>query len=126
MKIRLVMAGWGLCFVVALAGCGKKPGGKCENEGEAECKGHDVALTCHSGTWMEVHCRGPKACNQSGAVVSCDESLAQIGDACNQEKNMACAADKKSTLTCAGGKWVAGDACPKGCEVKGTMVHCEE
>lgn len=114
-----------LCLLLALAACGKKPGGKCSNEGEAECKG-DVALTCHSGTWVEIHCRGPKSCSASGAVITCDESLAQLGESCNQEKNVACAVDKKSSLTCTGGKWAKGETCPKGCDVKGNMVHCEE
>ncbi|MBL8610989.1 MAG: hypothetical protein JNL38_26845 [Myxococcales bacterium] len=115
--------------VVALAllaaACAKKPGGKCSNEAEAECRGKTAALTCHDKTWMELSCRGPKGCVTTGNTVECDESLAQAGDACDHEGNVACAVDKKASVKCDKGKWVADEKCPKGCEVTGLLVKCE-
>lgn len=114
-----------LAVLATLAGCSKKPGGKCSVEAEAECRGKSAALTCHAGAWMELSCRGPKGCVTNGSVVECDESLAEPGDACDHENNVACTVDKTSSAKCTGGKWVKDEKCPKGCEVQGLLVKCE-
>ncbi len=114
-----------LLLLAPASGCSKKPGGKCGVEAEAECRGKAAALTCHSGAWLELQCRGPKGCATNGSVVECDESLAEPGDACDHENNVACTVDKTSSAKCTGGKWVKDEKCPKGCAVEGLLVKCE-
>jgi hypothetical protein len=110
---------------LATVACSKKPGGKCSVDHEAECKDKGSVITCHEGKWLEMACRGPKGCSMTGKSVDCDQSLATPGEACETEGNPACASDKKGTVKCDKGKWVADRKCDKGCEVKGNIVECD-
>ena len=81
-------------------------------------------LACKNEKWeLQSHCRGQKACRVDGDDVSCDESLAVLGDPCNSEGGAACSADLKAVLECKGGKMALDENCKKGCEVKPTGDH---
>jgi len=93
-------------------------------------------LACHDGKLaIDTPCRGPKGCSGGGQTISmwtCDQTIGQVGDACNthyhtQNQLGACSVDKKSSLACdhdeanTTGKLVVSKTCrgPKGCEVGG-------
>jgi hypothetical protein len=80
-------------------------------------------------------CRGPNACVIKEEPVEhkiefdCDDSVAQIGDACDTESEEACTADKKALLICKSAKFVAHKTCsgPTGCnyEPRGDRYFCD-
>lgn len=124
--MRTLILSLSCAVMVLVAGCSKKVGGNCSQEKEAECRGGSQALLCYKGKWMEVQCRGPKGCSEKGGVIECDESLAQVGDGCHDEGNLACSSDKKAIVSCSQGKWTQKDACgSKNCVVTGNTVGCE-
>ncbi len=112
-------------LVVAFVGCKKKAGASCSTDREAECTSSITAMTCISGTWRELSCRGPKGCGTQASLVDCDQTLAMAGDSCETEDNFACAVDQKSTLRCEKTRWVMAHACPKSCAVKDRVVDCD-
>lgn len=86
------------------------------------------ALVCREGRWLAVPCRGPGGCKESGR---CDQDLAQEGDPCletsaSASEDHACSTDRKTTLTCREGRFVAGRPCrgPKGCS--SATVKCDQ
>jgi hypothetical protein len=65
--------------------------------------------------------------------VTCDNSIANLGDTCREEEDYACSPDKKTALACRGGKFVQASLCkgPKGCRVTGEgnnkfKVECDD
>jgi hypothetical protein len=106
--------------------CGSREGDhySCSTDKKGELK-------CDGGKWKLVaKCSGPKGCEAQGLMVKCDQSVATEGDPCEagtSGENFACTTDKKSELKCDGGKWklVAGCKGPKGCEVQGLFVKCD-
>ena len=116
---------------VALLGCKKDPkaGEACKTEGEAACKDKTGILTCKSGKWEEVACKGPAGCAAQGTIVKCDESLAQEGDACGNPDgdHYSCSVDKTHELKCEAGKWKKIGKCggPKGCVPGAVMIDCD-
>jgi hypothetical protein len=118
-----------LVSVVGLLGaaCKKEAGKSCGTEGEAACDGNTSALSCSSGKWTKLECRGPKGCSVSGNLVDCDHSLALTNDACDHEGNFACSVDAKTLLRCASGKFVVDDTCQGGetCKVSANTAGCQ-
>lgn len=83
-------------------------------------------LACKDKRWTESRkCRGAKGCKVSGAVVGCDTSIADEGDACAQEREAACSADGKAALECKGGKYQRARACAHGCKADEAAVKCD-
>lgn len=81
-------------------------------------------LVCKADKWeLQSHCRGAKACRMDGDDVTCDESVAAVGDPCGTEGGAACSADMKAVLECKGGKMALDENCKKGCDVKTTSEH---
>jgi hypothetical protein len=136
--------GW-LLFLVATSGCKDEPsraerpppvapieaeviaGAKCDNEGEAMCRGATTIISCDAGRWVEVGCHGPEGCKKAGLLVKCDESLAKPGEACSKNDNYACGTDKASQLKCVAHKWKLVAQCrgPKACVTDFPYVSCD-
>ncbi len=86
-------------------------------------------LKCTSGKFSLVStCNGPKSCRLEANKVSCDDSLAKVGDPCDHPTDSyACSADKSEILKCAGHVFKKYETClgKKKCDVSGTMVACK-
>ncbi|HEX9621688.1 MAG TPA: hypothetical protein VF989_16195 [Polyangiaceae bacterium] len=76
------------------------------------------------------HCRGPDGCAVQGGPLSCDVSIARVGDPCDErmQGQHACADDQSGLVTCKDGKFQLTEACPKGksCTSEGSLVGCHE
>ncbi len=95
---------------------------------------HNKELICKDGKFAVARtCKGPKRCSISAEVVSCDDSVADIGDQCIAEPgdaNYGCSTDKKQEIVCdaASSKFQPSASCrgPKGCWIEGDSVHCDK
>jgi hypothetical protein len=114
-------------IAVAFAGCKPKLGAKCKIDSEISCTSKTSALVCHDAKWTEMPCRGAKGCAATGDAVTCDQTVAKLGDECEVPANLACADDKKSSLECKDHKWVLDEAClgPKGCTMQNRELDCD-
>ena len=117
------------CALLFLAGCNKpKLGGKCD-VGQALCEGAGTVLACRGGVFVEAQCHGPSGCAKSGARVTCDDSVADVGLACleGDTDNRACATDKKTSLVCDHGKFKSVQICrgANGCQIHDDTVTCD-
>lgn len=84
-----------------------------------------VRLRCERGVWRaDLPCRGPGGCVHSGRFVDCDDSVAELGDAC-EPGAYSCSVDRTSMLLCRGGKYTEAERCAPGrCEVSGSTIEC--
>jgi hypothetical protein len=92
---------------------------------------HKRELVCATGKFA-VHrtCKGLGGCGIEGNLIHCDDSVADVGDACVEEAgdaNYACSVDLKNEIVCKGKKFEVSNICrgPKGCWLQGEMVHCD-
>lgn len=91
-------------------------------------------LQCVRNKWTFVQtCLGERGCAMADKKVTCDNSVANLGDACREEEDYGCAPDKKAAVVCRGGKFVQTSLCkgPKGCRITGTKdsgfkVECDD
>lgn len=91
-------------------------------------------LACTKNRWtLAQRCLGDRGCTMEQRKVTCDNSLANAGDACREEEDYACSPDKKAALVCQKGVFVQVSPCkgPKGCGVTGTKeqgfkVECDD
>ena len=92
------------------------------------CQGPKRALICSQGVEEPIECRGPLGCVQEGVSVSCDNTLARTGDACDEEHDFACALDRKAALECQSGVFRVIDAYSgiQGCSLKGDEISCDK
>ncbi len=77
-------------------------------------------LTCVKNKFtLKATCKGPHGCAVTGSEVKCDNDFSDVGDVCDKEGDYSCSSDRKSDLTCKGGKFVLESTCkgPKGCDV---------
>lgn len=107
----------------------------CNLAGDVVCTADKKSmLECTKGHWtLAQSCLGERGCAMDQKKVTCDNSVANAGDACRDEEDYACAPDKKSALVCRGGKFVSANPCkgPKGCKVTGDTasgfkVECDD
>lgn len=112
-------------------------GDPCHFEGDYACtpdKGY--ALKCVGKKMTKLNsCRGTKGCRvfelpeEKKIEFICDDSVAQIDDACDEEGEAACSMDKKSIYVCKGLKFAMKSACdgPNGCtfDAKGETFTCD-
>jgi hypothetical protein len=99
-----------LCVVALATGCKPRLGGRC-TPGQASCQSERGGLFCdRDGVYRSLDCRGRDGCQQEGARVTCDQSIAATGDACTTP-GFACTADKKNALSCQGGKFGTAQTC---------------
>jgi hypothetical protein len=100
----------GVLAVMHALHCKPKVGRQC-TAGQAACTDGASGLFCaKDGSYEAVSCRGRQGCQQEGARVSCDQSVAVVGDACTRP-GFACASDRKSALSCQGGTFVLAQRC---------------
>jgi hypothetical protein len=107
-----------VAYVLLAAGCRPTAGGQC-TLGQAACTDGRSGVFCSaSGTYERLSCRGRDGCRQDGAKVSCDQSIAMVGDPCTQP-GFACAPDLASDLTCRGGEFALAQPCsgPFACRI---------
>jgi hypothetical protein len=116
-----------LLSALLFAGCKPKPGDKCSGSGLPSCSDPATALVCANGVVTALPCRGAKACTVSGSTVECDNSLANVNDACDQPNDVACAVDHKFALECQNGKFALAETCKgaRGCVVDGDKISCD-
>jgi hypothetical protein len=85
-------------------------------------------LRCREGKLAEERlCRGPKGCSESSAgEVLCDDSVAELGDACDDGR-FVCSGDHRSVLLCLAGKYAPYHTCrgERPCETKRNEVTCD-
>lgn len=110
----------------------------CGNDGNFACTSDKLtALQCKGGKYGAIQtCRGPKSCaivhpKPKTTDIDCDFTIAAENDPCFFPNNEACTSDKKTMLTCTGGKYTTPVACPgpNGCNVtvtaKSSKVTCD-
>jgi hypothetical protein len=116
-----------LPIVLLLATCKPKPGDQCSGAGLPICSGPNSAWVCANGVVTALPCHGAKACTSSGSTLECDNSLATVGDVCDEPNDAACALDHKSMLECQTGKFVLVETCKgaRGCVVDGDKISCD-
>lgn len=88
-------------------------------------------LSCRDGHMASLYlCRGEGQCNSAGGKLSCDQTVAKLGDVCDKGLNghIACSEDKKSLITCQNERFVASEKCKTGtlCTVAGQSTKCEK
>ncbi len=112
-----------------------EPGDVCNLSDDYVCTSDKKAmLQCIKNKWtVSQTCLGERACVMEKKRVTCDNSVANLGDACREEDDYACSSDKKSALVCRGGKFVQSTFCkgPKACKVtggkeQGFKVECDD
>jgi len=92
-------------------------GDPCEENGQLSCSVDKKALYKCDGTKYELAstCKGPKGCIIEGTSAHCDAHIAEVGDACRVERNLACTADQKTLLSCHDGRFKKEKGCGKPC-----------
>jgi hypothetical protein len=114
--------------LAALVGaCKPKLGAQC-SAGQAACAEPKMGLFCgEDGTFHTMTCTGPAGCEQSGAVVNCDNGVAAVNDGCNTPDDAACSPDFKNALLCKHGAFAVAETCkgPGGCKVAGDTITCD-
>ena len=98
-----------------------------DDDGAAACSTDNKSMVvCEKGKYAVHPCRGPKACKE-GTKVDCDESVAEVGDACTGA-GYKCSGDRKSLLQCKEGKAALDEKCPEGqtCKDQGNEVGCAQ
>jgi hypothetical protein len=82
------------------------PGDPCERRGSYACTTDGKTMLVCTGTSLAAasSCRGPSGCRIDAATskVDCDDTVAEIGDPCDEPRRITCAADHKAELVCAG------------------------
>ncbi len=83
-------------------------------------------LRCDGKAWAEHRvCRGPKSCTKTDRFVDCDDSLAEVGDPCD-EGLRTCSVDGTKLLLCKAGRLAVEDTCTPGkCSAGDDFADCE-
>lgn len=73
-------------------------------------------------------CRGERRCRAEAGKVACDQTLAKLGDPCDNSLagHMACSDDGNWLVTCRGQRFVPAEKCKAGtrCVVSGQSTAC--
>ncbi len=107
--------------------CDTRSGVSCSEDGKQRlvCKAQSGTL----GAWtLDFPCRGPKGCYQQGNTLSCDRTVASVGDRCVYD-GVRCSPDGKRLLICNGLQFRMHQHCrgPKGCTMAGeAKVSCDQ
>jgi hypothetical protein len=108
-------------------GCKPQQGARCTS-GQVACVDAKIGLFCGpDGTFETMTCDGTDGCKQSGAAVTCDNSVAAVHDGCDTPGDAACSTDSKNALICTGGVFGLGETCkgPGGCKISGDTITCD-
>jgi hypothetical protein len=110
-----------------------EPGDACGDENLKACSGDgSQVLICKQHTMQRFYlCRGEGGCASSAAKLSCDTSVAKLGDACDKKlegQAFSCTPDEREILVCKGGAFVLDQSCKPGqkCRLVGTSTKCEK
>jgi hypothetical protein len=115
-----------------LKGLKPTPGAPCMiGNNKFQCMDPVNAMLCQNGKWVNMPCRGPRGCSGAGAGQTCDDDLAQPGEACMMAvsgDNLACGTGKVDELTCVAGTWKITRTCkgPKKCTISGSVLSCDD
>jgi hypothetical protein len=109
-----------------------EPGDVCQEEGSKACSvdGSQV-LICKQHTMQRFYqCRGANGCASTAGKLSCDTSVAKLGDACDRKlegQAFSCTPDEREILVCKGGAFVLNEACKAGqkCRSAAASTKCE-
>ncbi len=109
---------------------GNQPGDACsrQEEGIAACTNPESMLACHGRKYELVPCRGPRGCETVAGQPSCDQSIAEPGEACKASSAKACSADKSRVLSCADGRMTELYACRGDgeCRAEAGKLSCDQ
>jgi hypothetical protein len=114
-------------LAVVLGGACAPPeeGTPCQGTGY-RCYDQYGALECRSGTWVYIPCRGTGGCHRDGNQITCDVSLAQIGDNCpsSMEGAGVCSVGGGALYICRSNKFEVASTC-RTCTVSGEQIVCQ-
>jgi hypothetical protein len=107
-----------------------EPGEACKAPNAKACSlDKRRVLSCIDGSLREQYeCRGEAGCSAQGGKLTCDQTIAKLGDACDKglDGHVACSEDRKALIICNGEKFVASEKCKPGtaCTVSGQSTSC--
>lgn len=108
-----------------------EPADVCSDENLKACSADgSQVLICKQHSMQRFYlCRGEKGCVSSAGKLSCDTSVAKLGDACDKKlenQAFACTPDATSMLVCKGGAFVLDQTCKAGlaCVINGGATQC--
>lgn len=86
------------------------------------CSADGMACLRCDGEKLVEHglCRGPRHCQSGERGVRCDQTIAEMGDACDGD-DAACSLDGINLLVCRDRRRMLKSACTTGCEVQRRM-----
>jgi len=101
-------------------------GSPCEGDGDKACSANGSALLeCTRATMIVTSpCRGPKGCVVNAGVPTCDRTIAEVGDACDADGEVACTSKGDAVLQCRDKKMQQTTVCNCRVSVSGTSVRC--
>ncbi len=109
---------------------GNRPGDACakSEQGVAACADPSGMIACHSGRFERVECRGPRGCETVVGQPNCDQSVADVGDACKLPNAKSCSTDKQSVLVCREGRLEPLYSCrgQAGCSSAAGKLACDQ
>ena len=117
--------------VLVASACRPRPsdGQPCRVVNPVECEGSGKAWLCDESRWVELFCRGARACARRSGHDECDDSIAMLGDPCPKTATVfACSVDRSTALVCREGTFGLWRKCrgPAGCAVvDGRDVECD-
>jgi hypothetical protein len=120
-------AGRALCDTSVAIG-----GDSCVKEGLKACSTDGKqAMSCKAGKMQPLYaCRGEAGCSSAGGKVSCDTSIADIGDVCDAsgEGKNACSTQRDAILVCRAAHFALDEKCKRGtkCNASGGSVSCDK
>ena len=96
-----------------------EPGDPCREENSKACSGDgSQVLICKQHTMQRFYlCRGEGGCASGPGKLTCDTSVAKLGDACDKKleaQAFACTPDGAEILVCKGGAFVHEESCTAG------------
>jgi hypothetical protein len=112
-------------------------GDPCEKQGTYACSVDAKAMLVCSGSALTPasSCGGPGACsiNRDTHKVDCDDTMADVGDPCDEPRRITCAPDHKAELVCvsaqdggAPGKYAKRRDCKRtDCRIGGSKLFCD-
>ena len=108
-----------------------EPDDACHDENLKACSSDgSQVLICMQGKMQRYYsCRGEAGCVSSAGKLSCDNSVAKQGDACDKKlegQAYACSLDGAEILLCKGGAFVHDQSCKAGqkCSLEGGGTKC--
>ena len=110
-----------------------EPGDACREENLKACTADGTqVLICKQHTMQRFYqCRGAGGCVSTGGKLSCDTSVAKLGDACDKKlegQAFSCSPDGREILACKGGAFALDETCKTGlkCRLLGASTKCEK